>query len=452
MNKNPAFPHFALLFLVVACNSDSAGNGDESSSSEGGSESSTSTTLSTTEADSSSSAGTTSEPDTSSTGAGDCGNGMIDAGEDCDGDDLGGMSCSDVDRNFTSGTLACDASCSFDTSACSMDPLVPVVTLNEITSTPVPEGPYVGAPDAIELYNAGNGPADLSGWRLTDDPMFAVDSTYTFPAGSTLEAGEYLVLVQIGINDQGDYPFGISDDSVESIVLDDGSGTVIDSIDVDGYDARISWCRIPDGDGEWTWCDQTFGETNVEAVTACGNDVLEDGEECDGADLGGADCVSIGLGFTGGTLACTPGCVPDVSGCVTESQLVINELESTGDDVELFNAGTEDIDISGWIMTDDDVDAAYDPMVDTEELTFAAGTIIGAGEYLVVPSGMGVNEHPFGLSGNGDQVTIAQVGPVVVIDTVAYGMGQAATSYCRQPNGPGGTWTADCTPTMGGPN
>ncbi|HWB82087.1 MAG TPA: lamin tail domain-containing protein [Nannocystaceae bacterium] len=438
----------ALVSLVVACNSDSANNADESSSSEGTSSSSTDPDSSSSE----SSSGTV-DPDTSSsTAPSDCGNAMIDAGEDCDGEELGGMSCTDVDRSFTGGTLACDASCSFDTSACTSDPLMPIVTLNEITSTPVPEGPYTGAPDAIELYNAGNGPADLSGWRLTDDPKFAADATYTFPAGSTIEAGEYLVLVQIGINKQGDYPFGISDDSVESIVLDNGTGTVIDSVDVDGYDARISWCRVPDGDGDWTWCDQTLGETNVEAVTACGNDMIEDAEECDGPDLGGADCVSIGLGFTGGTLACTPGCVPDVSGCVTDSQIVINELESTGDDIELFNAGAQDIDISGWIMTDDDVDAAYDPLVDTEEVTFVAGTIIGAGEYLVVPVGMGDNQHPFGLSGNGDQVTLAQVGPVVVIDTVAYGMGEAATSYCRQPNGPGGTWTADCTPSMGGAN
>jgi hypothetical protein len=443
MHRIHRFPGLVLVSVVVACSSDSANNADESSS---GSESSTTLT------DSSSSEGSTSTADTSSTGPSDCGNAMIDAGEDCDGAELGGMACTDVDRMFTGGTLACDASCSFDTSACTTDPLVSTVTFNEITSMPVPEGPYTGAPDAIELYNSGNGPADVSGWRLSDDPTFPADGTYTFPAGSTIEAGEFRVLVQIGINLQGDYSFGISDDNVENLVLDDGAGTVIDSVMVDGYDARISWCRIPDGDGGWTWCDQTLGETNVEAVTACGNDMLEDGEICDGPDLGGADCVSIGLGFSGGTLTCTPACVPDVSGCTTDSQIVINELESTGDDIELYNAGAEDIDISGWIMTDDDVDGAYDPLVDTEELTFAAGTIIGAGEYLVVPAGMGENQHPFGLSGSGDQVTLAQVGPVVVYDSVTYGMGEAATSYCRQPNGPGGTWTIDCTPSMGSAN
>lgn len=45
-----------------------------------------------------------------------CGNGAIDADEDCDGDELGGATC--VDRGFVSGTLACD-DCAFDTSGCS---------------------------------------------------------------------------------------------------------------------------------------------------------------------------------------------------------------------------------------------------------------------------------------------------------------------------------------------
>jgi len=46
----------------------------------------------------------------------------------------------------------------------------------------------------------------------------------------------------------------------------------------------------------------------------CGNGVAETGEDCDGADLGGQDCVSLGL--TDGVLACKPGlCRWDQSGC-----------------------------------------------------------------------------------------------------------------------------------------
>lgn len=45
-----------------------------------------------------------------------CGNGMLDAGEECDGTELGGMSCSD--QGFDDGSLACSDTCTLDTSGC----------------------------------------------------------------------------------------------------------------------------------------------------------------------------------------------------------------------------------------------------------------------------------------------------------------------------------------------
>jgi hypothetical protein len=49
---------------------------------------------------------------------GNCGNGVIDAGEQCDGADLQGFDCASLGLN--GGTLACDPMmCTFDTSMCS---------------------------------------------------------------------------------------------------------------------------------------------------------------------------------------------------------------------------------------------------------------------------------------------------------------------------------------------
>jgi hypothetical protein len=46
-----------------------------------------------------------------------CGNGKIDAGESCDGADLGGKDCLDFGKPNPAG-LACTNICTFDTSAC----------------------------------------------------------------------------------------------------------------------------------------------------------------------------------------------------------------------------------------------------------------------------------------------------------------------------------------------
>jgi hypothetical protein len=47
----------------------------------------------------------------------------------------------------------------------------------------------------------------------------------------------------------------------------------------------------------------------------CGNGQIDQGEDCDGGNLGGQSCVD--LGFDGGVLACDPTiCVFDTSGCM----------------------------------------------------------------------------------------------------------------------------------------
>jgi hypothetical protein len=49
-------------------------------------------------------------------GASYCGDGALDAGEDCDGANLGGASC--LTLGYGSGSLACGAGCNYDVGAC----------------------------------------------------------------------------------------------------------------------------------------------------------------------------------------------------------------------------------------------------------------------------------------------------------------------------------------------
>lgn len=129
----------------------------------------------------------------------------------------------------------------------------------------------------------------------------------------------------------------------------------------------------------------------------------------------------------------------------------INELSSSGfDPVELHNAGDEDVDLGGWLLTDDiahGVNASlYDPQDKKGELVFAPGTLIAAGGYLVINKGDGAGMHPFGLSGDGDTVSLLDAS-LTLVDQVTYGSGEAEVSYCLQ----GGTW-GPCEASFGADN
>jgi hypothetical protein len=381
-----------------------------------------------------------------------CGDGEIGEGEVCDGAELGGKTCVDVDEGFVGGELACAADCAFDVSGCEVDPEAPLVALNEVLSKSATVGPYADKGDAIEIFNAGGVEADLSGWKLSDDPAFPLDKTYVFPIGTKLAPGEWLVLVELdAMMGVGELPFGISSDAEETLTLVDGLDGAIDSVVVQGADAVVSYCRLPDGTGAWQKCDQTLGEANVAASTDCGNAVAEAGEDCDGVDLDDMTCEGLGLGFTGGTLACSPACTFDASMCTTDNVVVVNELESAADDIEIYNAGNQPVVLSGWILTDDLVDQNYDPVTDLEKLVFPPMTSLAAKKFLVVKKGNLPNQHPFGLSNDGDTVTLLEPN-LSVVDQVSYGLGEAMVSYCRLPDGPGGTWTTGCMPTLGAAN
>jgi hypothetical protein len=72
---------------------------------------------------------------------------------------------------------------------------------------------------------------------------------------------------------------------------------------VAGLDAAAAAIDGPDADGV----------PNIECGSSCGDGVANGSEACDGSDLAGASCSS--LGYATGTLGCTASCGFDVSGC-----------------------------------------------------------------------------------------------------------------------------------------
>ncbi len=106
------------------------------------------------------------------------------------------------------------------------------------TAEPSPLPAFTATPelafsDWIELYNPDSSVADLSGWQLSDDAT--IPSKFTFPSGTTIPAGGYLLVLaddQADFNDIGQYlhaPFKLSTDG-EDLILSDASGTTVSAI------------------------------------------------------------------------------------------------------------------------------------------------------------------------------------------------------------------------------
>jgi hypothetical protein len=109
----------------------------------------------------------------------------------------------------------------------------------------------------------------------------------------------------------------------------------------------------------------------------CGNDAVETGEECDGSDLAGEDCASLGL--VGGSLDCAADCSFDVSAC-TGSATCGNdtrEFPEACDGSDLADSSCEDLGFVGGTLACDgscefdtaacDVDDCGNDLVDAGE-------------------------------------------------------------------------------------
>ena len=101
----------------------------------------------------------------------------------------------------------------------------------------------------IELYNTGPTAVDLSGWSFTDGV------SYTFPQGSQIAAGGYVVIAEhpptlwnnFGVVAMGPFSGGLSGDG-ENVELRNAQGQLIDEVD---YNVSFPWPIAIGGDGQW---------------------------------------------------------------------------------------------------------------------------------------------------------------------------------------------------------
>ena len=117
--------------------------------------------------------------------------------------------------------------------------------------------------------------------------------------------------------------FGCADDPEEPNAFQTTTNTTVEPEDTDTGSAPADLpSATGDGDGDPTTGDgdgdgdpTTTGDGDGDPNPVCGNGVVDDGEQCDGGNLGGFSCTD--LGYSGGTLACDPiTCTYDASGCM----------------------------------------------------------------------------------------------------------------------------------------
>ncbi|WP_374215858.1 lamin tail domain-containing protein [Frankia sp. AiPs1] len=117
----------------------------------------------------------------------------------------------------------------------------------------------------------------------------------------------------------------------------------------------------------------------------------------------------------------------------------INEVESSGgspgDWVELTNIGTAAVDVSGWVVKDND---------NSHVFTVASGTSLAPGGHLVLDV-----DPVFGL-GSSDSVRLYQPGGTTLVDSYTW-TSHASTTYGRCPDGTG-TFTTTSSSTRGAAN
>ncbi len=148
-----------------------------------------------------------------------------------------------------------------------VNPAWPSVRLNEVLARNVAALNHAGTfPDAVELYNEGGSTVDLSGLRLTDDP--SAPDKFTFPGGTTLPGGGYLVVFANNPDATPGLHLGFSlDQTGEGVYLFDRASNgpvVLDSVAFGMQLANFSLGRLTDGN--WVLTQPTFGTANTVAA------------------------------------------------------------------------------------------------------------------------------------------------------------------------------------------
>lgn len=242
-----------------------------------------------------------------------CGNGVIDAEEACDGDDLAGKTCEG--EGFDGGTLACDADCTkLDISGCT----IASCGNGSVEGIEACDGDDLAGQDcASQGFDSGTlvcapncGEFDTSGCIVCgNDKVDGADvCDGTDLAGADCMSQGFDDGTLACAADCSAYDVSACFKCGDAIV---SGPEVCDSAELDGQD-----CAMQGFDGGDLACAADCGGFVTDGCYKCGDGAVNGPEVCDGAELDGATCAS--QGFTTGTLSCQASCSAfNTSACTT---------------------------------------------------------------------------------------------------------------------------------------
>ncbi len=209
-----------------------------------------------------------------------CGDGVLDDGEACDGEDFGGWTC--ADEGADGGQLRCTDDCQIDSCDC---------TWEDGGGDCTPDTPPVCGNDIQESGEACDG-SDIPSWDF--DPCEAALGSGHY---GSVSCNSDCTLDTTSCGSCGDGLWQEWEEECDGDAL--GEVTCEDAIHVPASGSPT--CN--------EWCELSFESCQP----LCGNGVLDPGEACDGDAAGAQTCTDVG--GVGGTPTCTSHCTLDTSPC-----------------------------------------------------------------------------------------------------------------------------------------
>lgn len=221
-----------------------------------------------------------------------CGDGVLQSslGETCDGSQLGGKNCLSLDMGFDSGTLSCSDQCQFNTSLCKAPPKISCGDGIK-NGTEVCDGNQLGSETCLTL-NMGFDSGTLS---CSAQCLFNTSQCKTTPQPSC------------------------GDGIINGTEVCDGSqlgGKTCLGLDM-GFDSGTLSCN-----GQ---CQFNTSLCQAPPKISCGDGIKNGTEACDGSDLNSKTCLTLGMGFVDGPLACNGDCTYNLKQCATPPKEVCGD-------------------------------------------------------------------------------------------------------------------------------